>query len=101
MVELEALEENLKRFEVLGARVIALCPQMDEHNASAMRDLGLNFPVVTDRDNVVATAFGLTIQTPRKLSRPNAFWGSICQPIMGTKIGISRFQLAMSSMVPG
>ena len=75
MVELEALEANLDRFRELGANVVALCPQLIQHNESVTRELGLSFAVVTDRDNRAATAFGLRTIMPPEVIEAESFLG--------------------------
>ena len=43
---------------------MALCPQLPEYNAEVSERLGLEFPVLQDRDNAISTMFRLTIETP-------------------------------------
>lgn len=48
----------------LGATVVALCPQRQPFNDEIAKKLGISFPILQDRENVLATAFGLTLETP-------------------------------------
>ena len=64
MAELEALQDSYQQFVNNGAAVVALCPQLQTFNETAMDDLKLSFPVLHDHDNQIATAFGLTLETP-------------------------------------
>ena len=75
MAELEALQSKLKQFEECGASLIALCPQRQGFNSATAEDLGLGFPVVQDRDNQIASAFGLTLQTPPNVIEAEKFLG--------------------------
>lgn len=44
--------------------MVALCPQLPEFNQSMVADLDLRFPILHDADNMVSSAFGLTLQQP-------------------------------------
>jgi len=75
LVELEALQENLERFKTIGAAVIALCPQLPEHNSTIVDQLGLEFPVLQDRNNVVASTLNLTLPQPPEVIEAEQFLG--------------------------
>ena len=64
MAELEALQDNFQQFADNGAALVALCPQRQSFNRIAAEELELSFPVLRDFDNQIATAFGLTLETP-------------------------------------
>lgn len=51
-------------FQDHGAALIALCPQRQTFNRIVADELSLGFPVLQDYDNHIATAFGLTLETP-------------------------------------
>ena len=61
------MQYYLDRFVEFGADVVALCPQLQVHNQSVVSDLGLEFPVLRDADNIVSSAFGLTLQQPAEV----------------------------------
>lgn len=61
------MQFHLHRFEELGADLLALCPQRQEHNQAIVGDLGLSFPVLRDAGNIVSSAFGLTLQQPAEV----------------------------------
>ncbi len=67
MAELEALQYHIDKFEELGASVVALCPQLQVYNQSIVADAGLRFPVLRDADNMLSSAFGLTLQQPAEV----------------------------------
>ena len=48
----------------LGAHLVAISPQLPEHNREIARSRALSFPILTDRGNAVATKFGLTFALP-------------------------------------
>ena len=54
---------------------MALCPQRQEFNATVARESGLDFPVCQDRDNKLASAFGLTLETPPDVIEAESFLG--------------------------
>ena len=74
-MELEALQANLEHFKQCGASVVVLCPQLPEHNESVTKELGLQFPVLQDRDNSVAEAFGLLMSPPEDVIEAERFLG--------------------------
>jgi peroxiredoxin len=57
----------LTEITALGASLVAISPQLPEHNRELIRSRGLGFDVVTDRGNAVATQFGLTFTLPQYL----------------------------------
>ena len=48
----------------LGGSLVAISPQLPEHNRELGRSRELRFPILTDRGNEVATRFGLTFTLP-------------------------------------
>jgi hypothetical protein len=63
-VELVALQKVLPDIVALGASLVAISPQLPEHNRELSRSRALGFPILTDRGNEVATRFGLTFTLP-------------------------------------
>ena len=51
----------------LGANLVAISPQLPEHNRELIRSRGLGFQILSDRGNTVATQFGLTFTLPQYL----------------------------------
>ena len=62
-----ALQKVLSEITALGASLVAISPQLPEHNRELIRSRGLGFEVLTDRGNAVATQFGLTFTLPQYL----------------------------------
>lgn len=58
-VELEALQEVLAEIRGLGASLVAISPQTEKRNESIERQVGLGYPVLSDRGNRVAAEYGL------------------------------------------
>ena len=54
----------LPEITALGANLVAISPQLPEHNRELARSRVLTFPILTDRGNAVATKFGLTFALP-------------------------------------
>ena len=50
-----------------GAGLVAISPQLPEHNRELIKTRHLGFEVLTDRGNAVATRFGLTFTLPQYL----------------------------------
>jgi len=53
----------------LGANLVAISPQLPEHNRELIRSRKLTFEILTDRGNEVAARFGLRFELPDYLSR--------------------------------
>ena len=68
-MELEALQESIAEIEALGATLLMISPQIEEHNQSLMRDKNLSFELVSDPGNRVAGQFGLVFQLPDDLKQ--------------------------------
>jgi len=66
-LEMQALQRALPAIEQAGGQLIAMAPEQPEH-AAQTRDKGnLTFPILHDRDNGVAKAFGLVFTLPDML----------------------------------
>ena len=67
-LEMNAYESSLERLQELGASLIAISPQMQEHCLAISKKLGLTFAVLSDLHNQVSRQFGLvfTIGEPAR-----------------------------------
>jgi len=54
----------LPKLTELGASLVAISPQLPEHNRELIRTRHLTFDILTDRGNAVATKFGLRFNLP-------------------------------------
>ena len=52
---------------MLGASLVAISPQLPEHNRELIRSRQLTFEILTDRGNEVAARFGLRFELPEYL----------------------------------
>jgi len=59
-----ALQAILPELTALGASLVAISPQLPEHNRELARTRQLTFDILTDRGNEVATKFGLRFKLP-------------------------------------
>ena len=57
----------LPEIESLGATLVAITPQLAEHNQALVRKRGLTFELLSDPGNAVAYAFNLTFRVPHVL----------------------------------
>ena len=57
----------MPQITVVGANLVAISPQLPEHNRELIRSRDLGFPILSDRGNAVATQFGLTFTLPQYL----------------------------------
>jgi peroxiredoxin len=62
--ELLSFQKNLPEFTRLGAKVFAITNKETWTNADLVKDLGLGFPVLTDRGGPVARLFKACLQLP-------------------------------------
>jgi peroxiredoxin len=63
-VELVALQAILPEITALGATLVAISPQLPEHNRELIRTRQLTFEILTDRGNEVAARSGLRFALP-------------------------------------
>ena len=68
-MELEALQESIAEIKSLGATLLMISPQIEEHNRSLIQDKNLSFELVSDPGNRVAKKFGLVYQIPEDLKQ--------------------------------
>ena len=61
---LQAIQPDLA---ALGASLVAISPQLPEHNRELIRTRHLTFEILTDRGNAVARRFGLAFALPDDL----------------------------------
>jgi len=57
--DLQALQAELPAMEAAGGTMAAISPQTAANSRKALRDNQLTFPILTDKGNEVAAAFGL------------------------------------------
>lgn len=63
-MELQALESVRPEFERLGAKLVAISPQISANSRKSMRQNHLSFPILSDTRGDVAAAFGLRFKLP-------------------------------------
>jgi peroxiredoxin len=63
-MELQALQEALPRFHEVGASLVAISPQTAVNSRKSVRQNNLDFPILSDANNMVAAAFGLGFALP-------------------------------------
>jgi len=66
-LELRALQKALPEINSLGASILAISPELPEKGAATQASDGLSFPVLSDRGNLVAKAYGLVFTLPEEL----------------------------------
>lgn len=66
-LELRAYQKLLPKFRALGARVVAISPQMPDLSLSTAEKNELAFPVLSDVGNHIARAYGLAYDFPPEL----------------------------------
>jgi len=66
-VELEALAEKVSEIEKLGASLVLIAPQLEEHNRTIKEEKGLEVDILSDPGNEVAERYGLRFELPDDL----------------------------------
>lgn len=66
-MELQALQAALPEFTGLGAKLVAISPQLPANSRKSVRQNNLTFPILSDSANRVAAAFGLRFEMPEYL----------------------------------
>src|SRR5437016_4961571 len=64
MMELEALQAVNSEVNALGARIVALTPQLERYTRNVHKKLGLTFDLLTDLHLKTAEQFGLVFTLP-------------------------------------
>lgn len=64
--ELSDIQDNLSKFEALGANVIAISPEVSEKGSKMAEELELGFYVGHDENNELARSLGLTFKLDAK-----------------------------------
>ena len=63
-LELRALQDILPEIEKHGGSLLAISPELPDNSLSTQEKNELEFPVLSDTDNLVARSFGLEIDVP-------------------------------------
>lgn len=63
-LELKALQNILAEIEKHGGSLLAISPELPDNSLSTEEKNELEFPVLSDTDNLVARSFGLEIDVP-------------------------------------
>lgn len=66
-LDLQALEEAADDIRALGASLVAISPQTAPNRRKSERENALSFPILSDRGNALAHAFGLRYRLPDDL----------------------------------
>jgi peroxiredoxin len=61
------LQAVLPQIEASGASLVVLCPQLPAFTKPGAHAQKLSFPILTDHDNQVGEAYGLTFRLPDDL----------------------------------
>jgi peroxiredoxin len=68
-MELEALQGVYEEIKGLGAELVAVCPQRQEHLTAIVNKNNLTFDIVHDVENNLAAAFGLKFKLPDYIAK--------------------------------
>lgn len=74
-MELVALQDALPEIVAMGATLVAISPELPEHNREVVQRHGLTFELLSDAGNRVARAFGLVFTLPHDLRRVYTSFG--------------------------
>jgi peroxiredoxin len=64
MMELEALQGINSEVKAIGARIVALTPEVERYTRGGYKKLNLTFDILTDRHLKTAEQFGLVFVVP-------------------------------------
>jgi len=64
-LELRALQKHLSEFKNHNATLVAISPELPDSSSATIEKNDLKFPVLTDRNLLVAKQFGLVFQLPQ------------------------------------
>ncbi len=74
-LELRALQQALQQIETLGARLVAVSPEVPDQSLSTAEKAELTFEVLSDVGNAVARDFGLVFALAEDLRPVYHSWG--------------------------
>ncbi len=74
-LELKALADHEAQMRNLGARLVAVSPELHEQNQAAAGDLNLPFPLLFDEANTVAREYGLVMKVDEAVRPLYQQWG--------------------------
>ena len=75
-MELEALKEIDSEVQELGARIVALTPELERYTRALHKKLNLPFDILTDLHLKIAEQFGLVFTFPDYLRDLYKSWGT-------------------------
>jgi peroxiredoxin len=64
MIELDALQGINSEVKAIGARIVALAPEVERHTSDVHKKLNLTFDILTDLHLKTAEQFGLVFMLP-------------------------------------
>ena len=67
-MELEALQETVADIKTLGASLVVISPQLEKYSQLMVKKHNLSFPLLRDKDNQLASQFGLAFKLPDDLA---------------------------------
>ncbi len=68
-MELEALQETAAEIKAQGVSLVVISPQLEKYSQSMVKKNKLAFPVLRDKNNQLASKFGLTFTLPDPLAK--------------------------------
>jgi peroxiredoxin len=68
-MELEALANAIPDFEKLGATLVLISPQLEEHNRAMAEDKHISTDMLSDPGNGVAEGYGVRFELPEDLKK--------------------------------
>ena len=63
-MELEALQETAADIKAQGASLVVISPQLEKYSTAMVEKHNLTFLLLRDKDNQLASQFGLTFKLP-------------------------------------
>ncbi len=81
-MELEALQDVYDEIKALGAELVAICPQRQEHLTAIVNKNNLTFDIVHDVGNNLAELFGLKFKLPDYIAELYAMAFKIDLPLV-------------------
>jgi peroxiredoxin len=75
-LELKALQEVNDEIKALGARLVAISPELPDETLSTAEKNDLEFEVLSDTDNKVADQYGLSFSLAEELRPIYKNWGA-------------------------
>lgn len=74
-IQMRAYQRNLEQYEKLGAKLVALSPQLPQFSEEMRQNADIRYTLLWDKNNEIAAQFGLVFPVPDEIKNVFAAFG--------------------------